>query len=88
MRLKHYKKETENLHCELDGTDRSSRLDRNVTKRKTESLQCQLDGTDRSLWLDQNVTKGNREFHSHLGETEIPIGKTEFIRVYGNGYVK
>ena len=25
---------------------------------------------------------------SHLGETEIPIGKTEVTRVFGSGYVK
>ena len=25
---------------------------------------------------------------SHLGETEIPIGKTKLIRVFGYGYVK
>jgi hypothetical protein len=26
--------------------------------------------------------------HCHLGETEIPIGETELIRVSGSGYVK
>ena len=32
VRPKCYKKETESLHCNLGGTDRSLRLDRNVTK--------------------------------------------------------
>ena len=63
MRPKCYEKETESLHCKLGGTDRSSRLDR-------------------------NVTKGNREFAIPSGETEIPIGETELIRVFGYGYVK
>ena len=31
---KRYERETESLHCNLGGTDRSSRFDRNVTKRK------------------------------------------------------
>ena len=31
---KRYERETENLHCNLGGTDRSSRFDRNITKRK------------------------------------------------------
>ena len=55
-------------------------------KRKTESLHCELGGIDRSFWLDQNVTKENREFA--IGETDIPIGETELIRVFGSGYVK
>ena len=36
VRPNRYVKETESLHCELNGTDRSSRLDRNVTKGKRE----------------------------------------------------
>ena len=31
-----YKKETESLHCELGGTDRSSWLERNLTKGNIE----------------------------------------------------
>ena len=41
VRPKHYEEETESLHCELGGTDRSSRLDRNF-RRETESLQSHL----------------------------------------------
>ena len=55
-------------------------------KRETESLHCNLGGTDRSLRLDRNVTKGNREITTHLGETEIPIGRTDLLRVWGSGY--
>ena len=33
---KHYGREAESLHCNLGGTDRSSRLDRNVTKGNRE----------------------------------------------------
>ena len=36
MRPKCYKRETESLHCNLGGTDRSSRSDRNVTKENRE----------------------------------------------------
>ena len=33
---KHYEGETESLHCELSGTDHSSRSDRNVMKGNRE----------------------------------------------------
>ena len=36
VRLKRYEREIESLHCELGGTDRSSRLDRKVTKGNEE----------------------------------------------------
>ena len=36
VRLKCYKRETESLHCNLGGTDHSSRLDQNVTKGNRE----------------------------------------------------
>ena len=45
VRPKCYEGETESLHCELGGTDRSSRLDRNVMKGK-ESLQSHLGETE------------------------------------------
>ena len=45
MRPKRYEGEIESLHCELGGTDRSSRLDRNVTKG-TKSLQSHLGETE------------------------------------------
>ena len=37
VRPKRYEKETESLHCKLSGTDRSSRLDRNVMKGNRET---------------------------------------------------
>ena len=55
-------------------------------ERETESLHCNLSGTDRSLRLDQNVMKETEILQSHLGETEIPIGKTDLLRVCGSGY--
>ena len=45
MRPKCYERETESLHCNLGGTDRSLRLDRNITK-ETESLQPHLGETE------------------------------------------
>ena len=36
VRPKRYEGETENLHCNLGGTDRSLRLDRNVRKGNRE----------------------------------------------------
>ena len=45
---------------------------------------------DRSLLLVRlKRYEGETErLQSHLGETEIPIGETELIRVSGYGYVK
>ena len=34
------------------------------------------------------LRRETESLQSHLGETEIPIGETELIRVYGSGYVK
>ena len=36
VRPKHYERETESLHCELGGTDRSFQWDRNITKGNRE----------------------------------------------------
>ena len=36
VRPKSYERETESLHCEIDGTDHSSRLDGNITKGNRE----------------------------------------------------
>ena len=45
VRPKCYERETESLHCNLGGTDRSLRFDRNVT-RETERLQSHLGETE------------------------------------------
>ena len=34
------------------------------------------------------LRRETESLQSHLGETEIPIGETVLIRVYGSGYVK
>ena len=38
-------------------------------------------------WIE-TLRRETESLQSHLGETEIPIGETELIRVSGNGYVK
>ena len=38
-------------------------------------------------WTEM-LRRETESLQSHLGETEIPIGKTELIRVCGHGYVK
>ena len=70
----------------LGGTDLLFSVRPTCYKKETESLHCNLGGTNRSLQLDRNVTKGNREITIHLGETEMPIGETDFPRVCGSGY--
>ena len=52
---------------------------------KIESLHCNLGGTDRSIQFDRNVMRETDRLQSHLGETEIPIGKTNLPRVCGSG---
>ena len=42
---KRYERETESLHCNLDGTDRSSRLTE-MLRRETERLQSHLGETE------------------------------------------
>ena len=42
---------------------------------------------DRSLTLVRPKRyEGKERLQSHLGETEIPIGKTDLLRVCGSGY--
>ena len=36
----------------------------------------------------ETLRRETESLHSHVGETEIPIGQTELIRVSGSGYVK
>ena len=38
-------------------------------------------------WTEM-LRRETESLQSHLGETEIPIGETELIRVSGYGYVK
>ena len=66
----------------LGGTDLLFSVRPKCYKRKTESLHCNLGGTDRSLRLDQNVRRETERLQSHLGETEIPIGEADLIRVW------
>ena len=39
------------------------------------------------LGLTETLRRETESLQSHLGETEIPIGETELIRVSGSGYV-
>ena len=77
-----------NLVIDKQRVGQANSVGRKPYEKETESLHCEIGGTDRSSRLDQNVTKGNREFATHLGETEIPIGETEKTRVSRSGYVK
>ena len=36
--------------------------------------------------LTETLRRETERLQSHLGETEIPIGKTDFLRVCGSGY--
>ena len=36
----------------------------------------------------KSYERETESLQSHLGETEIPIGETELIRLFGYGYVK
>ena len=69
----------------LGGTDLPFSVRPKCYKTETESLHCNLGGTDRSLRLDRNVMKETERLQSHLGETEIPIGRTDLLRVCGSG---
>ena len=88
MRPKRYERETESLHCELDGTDRSSRLDQNVTKKKQRVCIANSVGPIAHLGWTETLQREIESLQSHLNETEIPIGETEVTRISGSGYVK
>ena len=81
-------RETESLHCELGGTDRSLRWDQNVTKGKQGVYIAISVGPIAHLGKTEMLQRETERLQSHLGETEIPIGETELIRVSGYGYVK
>ena len=38
------------------------------------------------LGLAETLRRETERLQSHLGETEIPIGETDLIRVCGSGY--
>ena len=66
---------------------RSSRLDRNVTKRKQSVCIAISVGPIAYFSGTETLRRETERLQSHLGETEIPIGETELIRVSGSGYV-
>ena len=86
MRPTCYKRETESLHCNLGGTDRSLRLDRNVTKGKQRVYIAISVGAIAHLGKTEMLQRETERLQSHLGETEIPIGETDLPRVCGSGY--
>ena len=86
VRPKSYKGETLSLHCNLGGTDSLILVRPKCYEGETESLHCELGGTDRSSRLDETLRRETESLQSHLGETEIPIGKTDLLMVCGSGY--
>ena len=70
------------------GPIRSSRLDQNVTKGKQRVSIAISVGPIAHLGLTETLRREAKRLQSHLGETEIPIGKTKKTRVSGSGYVK
>ena len=65
----------------------SSWLDRNITKGKQRVCIAISVGPIAHLGLAETLRRETESLQSHLGETEIPIGETELIRVSGSGYV-
>ncbi len=70
------------------GPIRSSRLDRNVTKGKQRVYIAVSVGPIAHFGKTEMLRRETERLQSHIGETEIPIGETELIRVSGSGYVK
>ena len=70
------------------GPIRSSQLDRNVTKGKQRVCIVNSVGPIAHLGWTETLLRETESLQSHLGETEIPIGETELIRVSGYAYVK
>ena len=68
------------------GPIRSSRLDRNVKKRKQSVCIAISVGPTAHLGLTETLRRETERLQSHLGETEIPIGRTDLLRVCGSGY--
>ena len=68
------------------GPIRSSRLGRNVTKGKQRVCIAISVGPIAHLGLTETLRRETERLQSHLGETEIPIGRTDLPRVCGSGY--
>ena len=69
------------------GLIRYSRWDRSITKRKQGVCIANLVGPFAHFGETKTLRREIGSLQSHLGETEIPIGETELIRVSGSGYV-
>ena len=69
------------------GPIRSSRLDRNVMKGKQGVCIAISVGPIAHHGWTETLGRETGRLQSHLGETEIPIGETELIRVSSSGYV-
>ena len=70
------------------GPIRSSRWGRNVPMGKQRVCIANSVGPIAHLGWTETLRRETESLQSHLGETEIPIGETELIRVSGYGYVK
>ena len=86
MGPKCYEREIESLHCNLGGTDRSSRWYRNVTKGKLIVYIAISVGPISHLGGTETLQRETERLQSHLGEIEIPIDETDLPRVCGSGY--
>ena len=68
------------------GPIRSSRLDQNVTKGKQRVCIAISLGSIAHLGWTETLPRETERLQSHLDETEIPIGRTDLLRVCGSGY--
>ena len=76
------------MHYSLGGTDRSSRLDRNVTRRKQSVCIAISVGPIAHLGLTEMLRRETERLQSHLGETEIDIGEPEMKEICPRGHNK
>ena len=78
VKPKCYKRDTESLHCNLSGTDRSLRLDQNVTKGNREfTLQSWWDRIGKLGQTDSVNLVTVRIFSG----TDMQLGRTDMVRV-------
>ena len=63
-----------------------SQLDQNITKGKQRVYIAISVGPIAHLGKTETLQRETERLQSHLGETEIPIGETDFLRVCGSGY--
>ena len=68
------------------GPVRSIRWDRNVTERKQGVYIIISVGPIAHLGGTETLRRETERLQSHLGETEIPISRTNLPRVCGSGY--